>query len=31
MDGRHVGEFVQGFEAAMREPRAWVAEGELPA
>jgi len=31
MDGRHVGEFVQGFEAAMREPRAWVAGGDLPA
>jgi len=31
IDGRHVGEFVQGFEAAMREPRAWVAGGDLPA
>jgi chloramphenicol O-acetyltransferase type A len=30
MDGRDVGEFVQGFEAAMREPRGWIAGGPLP-
>ncbi len=30
MDGRHVGEFVQGFEAAMRAPRAWIDGGALP-
>lgn len=31
MDGRDVGEFVMGFEAAMRAPRAWIAGGALPA
>jgi chloramphenicol O-acetyltransferase type A len=30
MDGRDVGAFVQGFEAAMCTPRGWVAGGELP-
>ncbi len=30
MDGRHVGEFVQGFESAMRAPRAWIDGGALP-
>jgi chloramphenicol O-acetyltransferase type A len=30
MDGRHVGEFVQGFEAAMQAPRGWIAGGALP-
>lgn len=25
MDGLHVGQFVQGFEAALREPAAWLA------
>ena len=24
MDGLHVGQFVQGFEAALREPEAWL-------
>jgi chloramphenicol O-acetyltransferase type A len=31
MDGRHVGEFVEGFEAAMRAPAGWVGGGDLPA
>ncbi len=31
MDGRHVGEFVEGFEAAMRAPRGWIDGGDLPA
>jgi len=31
MDGRDVGEFAQGFEAAMRAPRGWIAGGALPA
>ncbi len=26
MDGLHVGRYVQGLEAAFREPRAWLAE-----
>jgi chloramphenicol O-acetyltransferase type A len=30
MDGRHAGEFVQGFEAAMQAPRGWIAGGALP-
>jgi chloramphenicol O-acetyltransferase type A len=30
MDGRHVGEFVTGFEAAMRAPLGWIGGGELP-
>jgi chloramphenicol O-acetyltransferase type A len=30
MDGLAVGEFVAGFEAAMREPASWLAGGELP-
>ncbi len=30
MDGRHVGEFVQGFEAAMRAPQGWIGGGALP-
>ena len=24
MDGLHVGQFIQGFEAALREPQAWL-------
>ncbi len=31
LDGRDAGEFVAGFEAAMREPARWIAGGELPA
>jgi chloramphenicol O-acetyltransferase type A len=30
LDGRDVGEFVSGYEAAMRAPRGWVEGGELP-
>ena len=30
MDGLHVGRFVQGFEAAMREPLPWQQDGPLP-
>jgi chloramphenicol O-acetyltransferase type A len=30
MDGRDVGEFVEGYEAAMRAPRGWIDGGELP-
>ena len=26
MDGLHVGRFVEGFEAALREPRAWLGD-----
>ena len=26
MDGLHVGRFVEGFEAALREPQAWLGE-----
>ena len=29
MDGLHVGRFVQGFEAAMREPLPWLQGGPL--
>jgi len=25
MDGLHVGRFIEGFEAALREPQAWLA------
>jgi chloramphenicol O-acetyltransferase type A len=25
MDGLHVGQFVQGFEAALADPMAWLA------
>ena len=28
MDGLHVGQFVQGFEAALRDPAAWLAQGQ---
>lgn len=31
LDGRDVGEFVAGYEAAMRSPRGWIAGGEPPA
>ena len=27
MDGLHVGRFVEGFEAALQEPQAWLANG----
>jgi chloramphenicol O-acetyltransferase type A len=30
LDGRDVGEFVAGFEAAMLAPRGWIEGGELP-
>ena len=30
MDGLHAGSFIQGFEAAMREPLAWL-QGTPPA
>ncbi len=30
MDGLHVGRFVQGFEAAMREPLPWLQGAPLP-
>ena len=30
MDGLHVGRFVQGCEAAMREPLPWQQDGPLP-
>lgn len=28
MDGLHVGQFVQGFEVALRDPAAWLAPGQ---
>ncbi len=28
IDGLHVGQFVQGFEAALREPEAWLARSQ---
>ncbi len=31
MDGSHVGRYVQGFEAALREPLAWIQGEDLPA
>ena len=31
MDGLEVGRFVQGFEAAMRDPLPWLHGAELPA
>jgi chloramphenicol O-acetyltransferase type A len=30
MDGLHAGRFIQGFEAAMREPLVWL-QGTPPA
>jgi chloramphenicol O-acetyltransferase type A len=29
MDGLHVGRFVEGFEAALQEPQAWLARQPL--
>ncbi len=31
MDGLHVGRFIQGFEAALREPQAWLGNQATPA
>jgi chloramphenicol O-acetyltransferase type A len=27
MDGLHVGRFIQGYEAALRAPEAWLSGG----